>query len=195
MIIFNIISCSIIFRLLGGGFSKSTDFPRFISIGLIIVIIGLNVATIADAIAYFWLFFVVRLIPTQALLATCIDGKAPVRKDGIWQFLQAITFNIWLAIDKFLYDLIFPTRGKARIALVKIRSVLTSLQTWGIIYGVIRVSLALPAILWIGKPWLLVFLGLGILYAICGAFTRRFGYGQPVLLSEIIVGACFGGML
>ena len=195
MIIFNLILCAIISRLLGGGFSKKTDFPRWISLTLMAIVIGLNVSTVWQGMAYMLVFYIIRLLPTQALLATCIDRKAPVRNDGGWGFLQNWTFTIWRGIDNVAYEFVRSSHGKTRLFLSKIRMALASWQSWGIIYGFMRVFLAIPAILYLGQLWLLVFLGLGAIYTICGAFTRCFGYGQPTMLSELAVGALFGAML
>lgn len=90
-------------------------------------------------------------------LFSAIHGELPTRDDGFWHFL--------------------------REALPEIKNV----KLWGICYGILRASIALPAMIYIGGAAYL-FLAQGAIYWLSG----RLLYRNQVAASELACGALFG---
>jgi len=121
--------------------------------------------------AYMLVFMVARTLPTSPLFSA-LHGKAPTREDGRWQFLQDWTFWIWKKIPD------------------------PSFFTWGIIYGMVRMCLAIPAMLYIGNPWMFSLLGIGIIYYIAGRVATMLKQGaKAAMYAESATGALFGLMI
>lgn len=181
MQLFNILFFSYISAVLGGLHTKTnpvTGKPvnavsRWISLSLVFIVLALQSSSIPLLLAWGWVFYVSRLIPTNAMLSA-VNGNAPAREDSWkWQWMQDLTINI---------DHVLVKRN------------MSSWHIYGIIYGFIRASLAIPAILIIGNPWLLLFLLQGVLYYAAGVFQRRFfvmkDYAPRIV--EVLSGAIFG---
>ena len=80
MIIFNIVAMAILNRLIGGGFSANTNFPRWITLPICGAVIGFNIPFGWGWLAYGYIFCIFRLLSTKPLLqATTGDAN------GIWK--------------------------------------------------------------------------------------------------------------
>ncbi len=136
MTILNIIVFAFLFRVLGGMFTKKNPItgedenavPRYISLPIVGVSIVLQVHDIWHLLAYGWLFYCVRLIPTNVLISAT-HGLYP-RPDANWQWLRNLALHL-SGNYKTYYWL-------------------------GIVYGTLRAALALPAMIYLGSYWLLL---------------------------------------
>lgn len=137
MIIFNIIAMAALNRLLGGGFSKSTDFPRWIVLLAVGALIAMNVPFGWGLAAYGYIFAIFRLLSTKPLLRATMGDT-----HGIWQ-------------------------------------------------SALKNCLALPAIIYLGNPWLFLIFLQGAIYYACGKIKVRY----PVMLAELLTGGMLGGLL
>jgi hypothetical protein len=132
---------SLLFRLLGGGFSANTNFPRWIVLLACGAVVGFNIPFGWGLLAYGYIFCIFRLLSTKPLLqATMGDAN------GIWK---------------------------------------SSLKN----------CFALPAIFYIGNPWLVLIFFQGAIYYACGKITREGDKIPPVMLAELITGGMFGALL
>jgi len=180
--IFNILFFGFLSAVIGGLFTKTnpvTGKPenavsRWISLSLVFIVLALQSSSIPLLLAWGVVFYVVRLIPTNTMLSA-VNGNPPAREDSWkWQWMQDLAY--W----------------------IRWHSPLPPSDYWlGIYYGAIRASLAIPAILYIGNPWLLLFLLQGAVYYAAGVFQRRFypmkDYAPRI--AEVISGALFGMFL
>ncbi|NBW13721.1 MAG: hypothetical protein EBR82_37550 [Caulobacteraceae bacterium] len=102
------------------------------------LLINAQTLYLADTLAGMWIVVVVTIMPPHAMFSA-IDGKMPGRKDGGYQWMQNLAYKATRALPHkwAFYDL-------------------------GIVYGLIKGCLAIPAILWLGHPvlWLLLLHGL-----------------------------------
>ena len=172
MTLFNIITFALLFRIIGGMFSDdkgNNKVPRYVSLPTVAALIVWQVQDVVQIVTYGWLFYVVRLLPTQALFSA-VHGQPPTREDKHWNFLQTITFKIWK---------LHPT----------------NYYVWGIIYGFVRASLAIPAMIYLGGlSWL--FLAQGMLYFISGRICNKLSRGDSAVASaEVVSGIIFGGLV
>jgi hypothetical protein len=157
--IFNIILCAVLFRVLGGGFGRYlNDVPRIYPVSAMVILIALNSNSILELAAFLWFFFVVRILATHGKFSA-IHGQEPDRISNI--------------IDKWFMPKIKHFRNW---------------KQWGILYGAIRASLAIPAMFVVGG-WL--FLLQGVLYWACGIISQR----HAVMIAELIAGFYFGLIL
>jgi len=166
-----------IFRILGGAITKTNPLtgelenavPRFVSVGAVIIALGLNyMMQPLMIIPVFLAFFIIRLLPTQALFSA-LHGQAPRREDGRWQFIQDGAFKLWRTL---------PEKYQ-------------SWRLWAIIYGAMRCSLLIPLAAF--NPWLLVFLGLGLLYCLAGRVSELLKLDDKgATIAEVSAGSLFG---
>ena len=141
MIILNIVVLAVLNRLLGGGFSANTNFPRWIVLLACGVVIPTNIPFGWGLVAYSYIFCIFRLLSTKPLLqATMGDAN------GIWK-------------------------------------------------STLKNCLTLPAIFYIGNPWLFLIFLQGPIYYACGKITREGNKIPPVMLAELITGGMFGALL
>ncbi|NBW22448.1 MAG: hypothetical protein EBR82_82325, partial [Caulobacteraceae bacterium] len=105
---------------------------------LAFILINAQTLSLADTLAGMWVVFVMTIMPANVLFSA-ISGTWPQREDGAYQWMQDLAFKITRILPHkwAFYDL-------------------------GIVYGVIKGCLAIPAILWLGHPvlWLLLLHGL-----------------------------------
>lgn len=180
MLIINAIFFGFIFRVLGGAITKQSSatgemenaVPRYLSVGAVLIFLCFNyMLQPLIILPMFTAFCIVRILPTQALLSA-INGKAPFRSDSYWQFLQDWTFDTW-------------------------RNLPEQYQTWkiwAIIYGAVRCSLLIP--LAVVQPWLLAFLGLGLIYYAAGKIAELLKMNnRSSSIAEISAGVLFGLMV
>jgi len=114
-------------------------------------------AFITQSIPAMWIIFVVTILPIQSLFSAT-HGNPPNRGDGRWEFLQDATFYL---MHRF----------------VPHKNLVHWWQAYGMVYGAIRGSLALPAIVWLGSPVLLLVMLQGVFLKVlnpyCGRYTVR----------------------
>jgi hypothetical protein len=180
IILINAIFFGLVSRILGGLLTKTNDLtgelenavPRFVSISAVIIVLGFNyMMQPLMIIPMFLAFWAIRMLPTQALFSA-IHGQAPARTDGAWQFLQDWTFKLWRKLPENYQNW----------------------YLWAIIYGAVRCSLLLP--LAVVNPWLLVFLGLGLLYYFAGRVSDMLKLDDKgAAIAEVTIGAIFGAIL
>ena len=162
MLILNIIACAICFHLIGGWLPK---LPRVFPIAVISTLIVLQHQQTGDLIAFIWLFYCMRLLPTNALLSA-INGQFPTRKDGIWQWMQ----------------------DAARIGD-------PNGYRFGMTYGFFRAVPALPTVLYFLNPWMLIVPFQGFIYYFAGWLARKFPRLNAILIAECTMGAILGGFI
>lgn len=175
MQIINIIVLAFTSRLLGGAWNNEIPRRYIVSglFGFIAAQCGFNILTLnfgdADWIQFFaiiWLFTVLRLLPTGHLL-TAINGSPPTWRKSPFNFLYNYAFKIWR---------ILPER-------------LQTWEIWSIVYSILRASLALPAIVFLGGLAWLAF-AQGIAYWICGQIDHKNGSKWAEILTGVIVAGC-----
>ena len=180
MLIFNLLFWAGISAVIGGLFTNSKGenaVPRAVSLTACFVVLALQMYGEPVLLAAWGVvFYVVRLIPTNTMLSA-VNGNPPAREDSWkWRWMQELAYET----DHVL-----------------VKCGINSWYVFGIIYGIIRASLAIPAILIIGNPWLLLFLLQGVLYYAAGVFQRRFypmkDYAPRI--AEVFSGAIFGILL
>lgn len=172
MIIFNAIAFAILWRMLGGSFGNPKRWIALCYVGFFL----LAQHTIGDAVLYGAIFYVLRILPTNALLSAT-HGQRPLRPDGRWNFLQIIAFKICRKIDRLNYDLGGKTYPKMVFN--------TGMYGWGMIYGFVRACLALPFIFLVGNYWMCLFLLQGVIYRLAGS----------AIIAEMVCGFLFGILL
>lgn len=162
MIIINVLLFAILFHLIGGWIPK---LPRFIPVGIALFFIYHNHNDIYEFIAYSWIFYCLKLLPTNTLLSA-INGKLPSRKDGKWQWMQKLALGLNpIVIDGHII---------------------------GRYYGYIRALPAIPAIIYLMNPWLLLAFSQGEIYFIAGWLSRKYLKLNYMMIAECVLGAIFG---
>lgn len=133
-------------------------------------------AAITQDIAAMWVIVVLTCLPTNALMS-CIHGDAPQREDhGEFKLFGKVLFKYsW----QFLQE-----------AAERITPKSWGYEAWGAVYGTLRASLALPAMIY--NPWLLVMLSSGLIYYACGQICKE---QKAVRVSEMVTGFMVGGCL
>lgn len=179
MLIFNLLFFPYISAALGGLHSKINPItgkevnavPRWITLSAIFVVLGLQYYQEPVLLAaYLWVFWVIRLAPTNALLFPAVHGWSHKkndtdRHDNHWQFL--IDATEWAC-------------KKLKLS--------NNYYAFGIIYGALRSSLALPAIAIIGNWWMLIFLAIGLFYFAAGYVHRNYNGKDNVRFVEAFIG-------
>lgn len=177
MEIFNCLFFGFISMVLGGLFTKidpvtgepENAVPRWISLSAIFIVLGLQFyAEPVLFLAYLWCFYCFRLLPTSSLLSA-VHGYKPTRDDGRWDWMQDLAMMIrgWLPLLPINY------------------------YAFGIIYGFLRASLAIPAIIVTGNWYFLGFLFIGIFYYIGGYIGRKYNGKDNVRYVEGFIGFLF----
>lgn len=167
MTIFNILFFGFMFRVIGGMFTNSKDknaVPRLASLIAVGAIITLQVDDVVRLGALLWLFYVVRIFPTNTLFSA-VHGGLPRPENAVYsQIIQDIAKGVDIKLNRRDYKML------------------------GVIYGTLRASLALPAMLIVGG-WL--FLAQGVVYYLAGRINERHG----VAIAEVVSGAIFGALI
>jgi len=141
---------------------------RWLPITIAGLLLVWRVSSIPLLLAYGWLFFIVRIVPTHGLFSS-IHGEYPTRTDDKWDFLRRCTNKLWH---------LFPE--------IKL---LDNYYFWGILYGLVRASLAIPAMIYIGG-WSYLFLLHGAIYYVAGRISQRYSVRIAECVSGAIYGAC-----
>jgi hypothetical protein len=143
---------------------RGSGMPRFLWVTLMAAFAYGITDDVWQTLLWLWVYVVAGCLPTNALMSA-VHGIFPMRGDGRWQFLQIAT----VAITERL-----PSKW--------------AFYDFGIVYGILRNSLAIPAIIMLGKPWLMLILTQGFVYFACGKLYKR----NAVRLGEFIIGAIIG---
>jgi hypothetical protein len=180
MTLFNILFFGFMSAVLGGLFTNikgENAVPRFVSLFAMFIVLSLQFYTEPVLlVAYAWCFWCFRLLPTQSLFSA-VNGKAPTRDDSkLWDWLQNLAAMIAAGFHPW-------TNGEVNA------------YVFGIIYGFLRASLAIPAIIAIGNWWLLLFLLTGFAYYAAGWYGRRYNGKDNVRWVEGLIGAIYGACL
>lgn len=172
---FNILFFAFISALLGSG-----KVPRFVSLGAVFIVLGLQFyAEPVLLAAWLWVWGCVRLLPTNSLLSA-VHGYKPARDDSrLWDWLQ----------DLAIYAEKLTRTKKEKVGAFKVETYTDpNYYIFGIIYGFLRASLAIPAIIIIGNWWPLLFLLSGFIYYAAGWYGRRYNGKDNVRWVEGFIG-------
>ncbi len=148
----------------GGGY-----ISRRLYVVLCVWIVATSTLSATDTIAWMWVLCVLTMLPPHALMSA-IHGNPPQREDGRWEFLKRLAFKTTWATSR---DLMFFW------------------YLFSIWYGAIRAMLIIPAVVWLGKPWLMMAMLQGVLYHVCGRLSKK----QPVRWAEWIGTFAIGAMI
>lgn len=152
---------------------RGSGLPKALWYAVMVAIIYGVTMSLYDTALWLWVLIVAGSLPTHAMFSA-IHGNPPGRDDGNWQWLQELSRTINGALPAISSaELINSNWGAKR---------------FGIIYGAVRSSLAIPAIILLGKPWLLLLLLQGGMLYVAGKFCGN----KTVRVVEFCVGAIIG---
>jgi len=123
----------------------------------------LSAAAIVQSIPLMWVVCVMVIPPTQCLFSA-VHNQPPGRRDSaMWYWMQSLAYKLRSRFNWNWYG-------------------------FGIAYGAIRAIPTLPAIIYLGNPWLLLLFGHGLyLYLVA-----KFAGGRTVRVVEGAIAAIIG---
>lgn len=167
------LACGVMFAQRGDGMRK------FLWVSIMTAFAyGLN-EDVARTLAYLYVFGVVGCLPTSPLFSAG-HGVLPGRTDGRWQWIQSIAFFITKKMLGSYSQNIWPNCCRTKWA-----------RIFGITYGVVRGAIAIPAIVFLGKYWLLLTMGYGFFIFLMWKTEIK----KPIRAVEFIIGCIIGANL
>jgi hypothetical protein len=143
----NALAFMFLFRIIGGGFDSKTDFPRWLPVTIVIVLIAMNNPPV-QALAMIWAFVAIRLLATKPLLGAANGDFFGALEQGLikigWLAPSIFTY-MYLGVDGlqttltffvwWFQGVIYFISGKIANKFPKIQRVMLAECVCGFIFG------------------------------------------------------------